>query len=172
LVKGDDNSPLWFIDGPNQKTYDEGLNEVFHGNIQKAVSAYYKQICEMVATQKPDIVGHLDKIQMHNKGQFFNETENWYKKVVSKTLKVIKECGSIIEVNTRGIYKKRSQSLFPSIAILKEIYQMDIPITISSDAHMPNEMNLYFEETFDIIKSIGFKSIKIFNGNDWTSSLL
>jgi len=63
-----------------------------------------------------------------------------------KTLGMIRNAGSIVEVNTRGLYKKRSDSLFPGPAILKKILALGIPITISSDAHKPHELSLFFRK--------------------------
>ncbi len=71
LVRNKEIEKLWFIDGSKQETYDDGLQKLFNGHIRKGVEAYYSQIHEMVATQKPDIIAHLDKIKMHNKNRYF-----------------------------------------------------------------------------------------------------
>ena len=145
LVKGDDSGELWFIDGPDISVYDEGLKNIFSGDGRKAVTAYYSQIQEMVATQKPEIIGHLDKIKMYNHDRYFLETDPWYQTLVDKTLDVIQKTGGTIEINTRGIYKKRSDTLFPGPEILKKIHQRGLPVIISSDAHKPDELGLGFE---------------------------
>ncbi|MEI8201862.1 MAG: histidinol-phosphatase [Bacteroidota bacterium] len=167
LVKRKGREGLWFIDGPNVTTYDKGLQQLFDGDIQLAVETYYHQIAEMVRSQRPDIIGHFDKIKMHNRNRYFQEDEPWYRKAVSKTLDIIKVAGTIVEVNTRGLYKKRTDSLFPSVEILHEIFDKRIPITLNSDAHLPSELNLYYKEALNEIRSIGFKSIKIFSHHTW-----
>jgi len=167
LVVNQANKQLWFIDGGNIATYDKGLTEVFNGDIKTAVKAYYHQINQMIVTQKPDIIGHLDKIKMNNKNRFFTQNEKWYKDLVNETIGIIKEQNAIIEVNTRGLYKKRSDELFPSISILKELHRSKIPVTISADAHKPEELDLLFYETANILKEIGFKTIMIFDGEKW-----
>lgn len=165
LVRNRERETLWFIDGSKQETYDDGLQKLFNGHIRNGVEAYYHQIIEMVATQKPDIVAHLDKIKMHNKNRYFTEEENWYKDIVWKTLNFIaKESECIIEVNTRGLYKKRSDTFFPGPAILEQIHHLKIPITLSSDAHHPTELNGYYEEAIKLIKEIGFRELVYFDG--------
>ncbi len=62
LVKNEDPGRLWFIDGPDVTIYDRGLKEIFLGDSRKAVTTYYRQVQEMILTQIPDILGHLDKI--------------------------------------------------------------------------------------------------------------
>ena len=171
LVKEKQSGQLWFIDGPDTN-YTEGLLNIFHNNIQFAVQKYYEQVSEMISIEKPTIVGHIDKVKMNNKGRFFSEDEQWYKDLLLQTLKITAKAGSIIEVNTRGIYKKKSPSLYPGVAALEEIYKLKIPITINSDAHKPNELTLYFPETISILKDIGFKQIKYFTGPDWKDQLI
>src|SRR5210317_1610860 len=154
---------LWFIDGPDSEIWKRGLENFFGNNIRKAVGAYYLQTMDMAETQKPDIIGHLDKIKMHNRGKYFSEDEKWYRKLVSETLEVIKENNCIVEVNTRGIYKKRSESLFPGEAILREMHEMNIPVTISSDAHKPDEVNLRIAESSKILLELGFEEAFVYD---------
>ena len=163
LVRNKESEKLWFIDGSKQETYDDGLQKLFKGHIRNGVEAYYNQIIEMVATQKPDIIAHLDKIKMHNKNRYFTEEEGWYKDIVWKTLKFIADKSNcIVEVNTRGLYKKRSDTFFPGPAILEQIHHLKIPITLSADAHQPNELNGYYEEALKLMKEIGFKELVYF----------
>lgn len=165
--KEKDDQGLWFIDGPRHETYDEGLQKLFAGNPRKGVEAYFNQLSEMIATQQPDIIAHIDKIKMHNKNRYFSEEEAWYKDLVWKLLKYIaKETSCIIEVNTRGLYKKRSDTFFPGPAILEQIHQLNIPITISTDAHLPDELNGYYQEALDLVKDIGFKELLCFKGEE------
>jgi histidinol-phosphatase (PHP family) len=158
LVKNEDSGRLWFIDGPDVAIYDTGLKGIFSGDSKKAVTTYYRQVQEMILTQKPDIVGHLDKIKMYNRDRYFSEEESWYMKLVEETLDVAFGASCVIEVNTRGVYKKRSSTLFPGPEILKKILVRNIPITLASDAHKPHELSLYFEEARKVLVDLGFKS--------------
>jgi len=167
LVRNGSPDELWFIDGPDPATYDDGLNVLFGGDIRKGVAAYYGQINEMLATCKLDIIGHLDKIKMHNRGRFFSETDPWYIALVDETLDLIRQSGVIIEVNTRGIYKKRSDSLFPGPAILRKILDQKIPVIISSDAHRPNEVDMLFSETAELLYEIGFRELMNLSDAGW-----
>lgn len=166
LIGDDSSEQLWFIDGGDPKPYERGLQANFDNNIRKAVAAYFEQLNTMIETQAPDIIGHLDKIKMHNKSRFFTEDEKWYQQHIDKTLVLIKEKGKIIEVNTRGLYKKRSDSLFPGLSVLKKIKALNIPITISSDAHKPEELSLYIPETLSLVRELGFNKLMNFK-NGW-----
>ncbi len=172
LVGNGSGDDLWFIDGPDPATYDDGLNRLFGGNIRKGVTAYWQQINSMLTSGKMDIIGHLDKIKMHNRNRFFTEDEPWYTALVDETLELVKRSGTIVEVNTRGLYKKRSDSLFPGPAILKKIHEMNIPVIISSDAHKPSELALLFPETARLLYDIGFREVMELGLSGWETVAL
>lgn len=168
LVRNGSDRGLWFIDGPKVESFDSGLKNVFGGDIKRAVTAYYNQTIQMILTQKPEIIGHLDKVKMHNKGRFFGEDEQWYHALVLETLEIARQCGSIIEVNTRGLYKRRYDDLYPGKWVLKEVLTRKIPVTLSSDAHRPEEINGYYSEATRILKEIGFRELVYFKGSTFT----
>jgi len=158
----------WEIDN----TYDifmEGLKSIFGGSIRKAIAAYYDLTREMVNNTPPNIVGHLDKVKMHNRGDhFFMEDEPWYRDQVDLTLNAIAKAGCIVEVNTRGLYQNKTDTTYPSPWILKEILRKNIPITLSSDAHHPDDLVNRFPETARELMNIGFKKIRILLDGRWT----
>jgi histidinol-phosphatase (PHP family) len=166
LVRNPEKKELWFIDGP-EKGYMDGLEDVFGNDPKMAVESYYRQIVEMVRKEKPDVIGHFDKVKMHNKDRFFLETDPWYQTTIKETLKQVAASGCIIEVNTRGIYSKKTKTLFPDIPVLELCYSLKIPLTLSSDAHKPGELMNYFSEATDIIKSIGYKQLHTLTQNGW-----
>ena len=86
-----------------------------------------------------------------------------------ETLELIKDKGCIVEVNTRGLYKKRSGSLFPGPAILEEMNKMNIPLTISTDAHKPWEVGLLLNETAKTLIETGYREAYAYTGQEWKS---
>ncbi len=167
LVGQNDPENLWFIDGPLVETYDDGLERFFGNDIQKAVSAFYRQTNQMIENETFEVIGHFDKIKMHNQNRFFTEDEKWYQKLVFETLELIKAHDLIVEVNTRGLYKKRAQDFFPSTWILKELSKMDIPVIVSSDAHKPDELQLLFAEAHQALLATGHKKTMRFTQGKW-----
>jgi len=160
---------LWFIDGPHYESYDQGLETVFHGDIRQGVKAYYQSVCDMITCQKPDVVAHMDKIKMHNMGRFFKEDEPWYVAMVDEAIEVIAQSGCIVEINSRGIYKKRCPDLFPSLAILKKLNRLKVPITFSTDAHIPSELNLGMDIIVATALEAGYKEVSCLSNGKWES---
>lgn len=166
LVKANKATDFWFLDGPDTN-YSNGLERLFGGDIRRAVTAYYHQVMEMVTTQKPNVIGHIDKVKMNNKGRYFSESDKWYINLVEETLEVVAQSGAIIEVNTRGLYKKKSPKLFPDDYFLQRCCQLNIPLTISSDAHHPSELLLNFDTALQRIKHLGVAQIFYFENGNW-----
>lgn len=149
---------LWMIDGPRQETYDNGLRAVFGGDIRRGVQTYFRQQNEMIEKNRPTIVGHPDKILMHNKERYFSCNDKWYRDLLYETLDLIRETGCICEINTRGIYKGRHTDFYPSREHLSHMNELGIPVVVSTDAHHPSELNL-FEGAYELLKEIGYKHL-------------
>lgn len=161
-----DGTP-WEIDGTNQH-FEDGFNEIFNRNSKDAIHRYYELTKEMIRNSAPNIIGHLDKIKIQNKYQtYFDENESWYQQEVQEVIKVIKEAGSIVEINTRGLYQKKLSAPYPSPWIIELLYKSGIPIMINSDAHHPADLCNSFSEAAHIVFSIGYKKLRILLEGKW-----
>ncbi|MDJ1505114.1 histidinol-phosphatase HisJ [Xanthocytophaga agilis] len=157
----------WEIDGAHS-TFLQGLKEIFGNNIQRAVTQYYEQIRQMVVEDKPSVIGHLDKIKMQNQfTPLFNENADWYQEEVFKTLQTIASSGLIMEVNTRGLYKKRAVETYPGKWVLEQAFKLGIPVTVSSDAHHPKEIAGFFTEALSLLGDIGYQHIHVLLDGVW-----
>jgi len=170
IVKAENNL-MWFLDGP-LSNYDNGIVNIFKGNAQKAVEAYYSQLTSMIETQKPDVVAHLDKIVMNNKGRFFSSKEKWYINLLDKLIPVLKRNNTIVEINTRGIYTKKCNYTFPSDDFILKCIAADIPLTISTDAHTPEQLLSEFENTRNLLLNLLCKNIFCFSKGTWEKIIL
>jgi histidinol-phosphatase (PHP family) len=155
----------WNIDY-TQEHFDEGLASIFRGDIRAATEEFYRLTISMVEDMKPDIVGHLDKFKIFA-FPYFSENEQWYKAAVVKTLQSIRAAGSILEINTRGLYKRKPESLYPSAWILRLAFQMDLPVTICSDCHSPSEILLGYSYAAQVAWDAGYRKLSIFSNGEW-----
>ena len=158
---------IWFIDGPKWEVYDEGLQKFFDGDIRRAVRRFFEQSNEMIENEPFDIIAHFDTIKMHNRDRYFHEDEPWYRKLALETLDLIREKGLIMEVNTRGIYKKRYNGFYPSPWLMEEACKMHIPAIISADAHHFSEITLEFDHAEEALKKAGYRSVVNFKDGRW-----
>ena len=167
LIKVPNSSDMWFIDGPKRATYDEGIAQFFNHDIKKAVTCFWEQTYEMIETQKFDIIAHLDKIKMHNQNRFFKEDEDWYRKLVDHAIDLIVKNQLIVEINSRGIYRLRCDSFYPSDYILEKLARAKAPVVISSDAHKAEELPLYYEEAKAKWQGFGVNTLSVLENKTW-----
>ena len=147
---------------------EDGIKYCYQNNAQHAVEAYYAGLSHFVEKLNPPIIGHFDIIKKNNSIlNFIDENEKWYKDAWYSTLQTISGTNSIIEVNTGGIARYGEDLLYPSIEQLKTILNLNIPITINSDAHLAEHIGYEFEWVKEMLKELGFKSRMVLNENKW-----
>lgn len=159
LVKPEHSVEWWFIDGPAQQSFDDGLQNFFNGNIRRAVTRFWEQTFEMIETEQFDIIAHLDKVKMHNQNRFFTEDENWYKILADHAIELISKHNIIIEINNRGIYKGRCRDFYPSDNLIQKASKYKIPFVISTDAHHINDLTMLYKESADKLRSFGIDEL-------------
>ena len=156
----------WPVDGTKDE-FEKGVNEIFGGDIKQAAIRYYELQREMLDRGTPTIIGHMDKIKMHNKTlNLFDESEQWYIDEVNKTLECVKEKGVIVEINTKAYY--RDGHLFPGPEHFAKIKELGIPVTINSDAHHPDRLLNGFEDVADKLINAGFTHLMELINGKWT----
>lgn len=168
---------IHFVDGNDDYRWEadtsveifrEGLHRVFEGDVRRAVCRYYGLMREMMETSTPDILGHMDRIKMHNTSEyFFDEQASWYRDEVVNTLETARDRGVVIEINTRGLYKKRSLETYPGIFALKHILSLGIPVMLASDAHHAGELLKYFPEVSAQLYEVGFRVFRVPGMDGW-----
>lgn len=162
-----ENGTPWTIDG-NVEKLREGVQYSYNGNTREAIRDYYINLGKMVKKYKPDVVGHLDLIKKLNKENIlFNEIEIWYQEAVYECLENIKQTNSVIEINTGGISRGYLKSQYPSNWILNKIKELNIPITINSDAHEHKNIIYGFNNMIELVSKIGFTEYVYLSLNGW-----
>ncbi len=155
----------WNIDG-NVQDFKRGLEEIFNGDIVAAVKRFYQLNREMISTQDIDIIGHFDKIKMHNVDKpLFKENEAWYIEEVEKTLDLIKDKGVIVEINTKS-YEKNGL-LFPGVEMFPLLFKRSIPVTINSDAHFANKLEVGYSYVAEKLYEAGYRTMREYKNGLW-----
>lgn len=163
------NGEYWTIDGETAE-FARGLDTVFKGDIRQAAENYFALEKAMILTMKPHIVGHVDKIKMHNSRQhFFNETEDWYREMLYSTFDLIAREGNILEISTRGMGKGVMDDFYPSQWSFPYLRERKIKLTLSSDCHRPAEITHGFAQAAAALLSAGIHEIWALRNNQWQS---
>lgn len=143
-----------FDDSRFRKDYDfYGVDEVY--------MFYYQSLQKMVNSNifDFDIIAHFDLPKKFNDIPINKEVVN---NEMMKTLEQIKKRDVTMEINTSGL-RKDCKEQYPSVQIIKEMYSLDIPILLGSDAHKPGDIAWKFDKTIKILKKIGYNKLAHYN---------
>ncbi|GAG76691.1 unnamed protein product, partial [marine sediment metagenome] len=118
---------------------------------------FYNTLQDMIKTPTFDfdIVTHFDLPKKFNKRV---ENNKLIMEKVVETLELIKKRNLTVEINTSGL-RKEIKEQYPSEEIIREMYDLDIPILLGSDAHQPKEIAYKFKETTNLLKNIGYNQL-------------
>ena len=171
---------LWGKDGnkvyqlnTNTDAFLKAVKDGFHSNPASLIRTYFAAIRRMVETSKHTIVGCFDLLKMHNNGYVvFDIDTEFYQSEVESTLIVIKANNSILEVNTRGFYKGTSSEFSPSEKILRKALELNIPITVNTDAHNKNEIDSALTNAYEYLLEIGFTHAYALIDGSWNPYLI
>jgi len=134
----------WGFDNPEFKA------EYENRNIDEIWQIYFDNIKAMAKTQHFDIVGHLDLIKIFN---YLPKRD--IRMIAKSALQAIKENNMVLELNTAGL-RKPCKEIYPSESLLQVAYELDIPITFSSDAHAIGQIGHQYDEAVKLAKNIGY----------------
>ena len=144
----------WGFDNP------EFIGRYEHENIDVIWQKYFDAIEAMAQTKLFDIVGHLDLIKVF---KFMPKKD--IKLIAKKALAAIKESDMVLEINVAG-YRKPVAEAYPSEELLQEAFKLGIDITLSSDAHKPEQVGLYNQEVIALAKSVGYTKCAYFHNRE------
>ena len=140
----------WGFDNP------EFIGKYEGADIDTIWQEYFDLIKDMAETGYFDIVGHLDLIKVFKfmpKGSVVS--------IAEEALQAIKKADMVLELNVAG-YRKPCAEPYPSKALLQRAFELDIPITFSSDAHKPEQVGLYRQEIEAFAKEVGYTQCAYF----------
>jgi len=131
-----------------------------YDNIDNIYLEYYQKLKDMITSEEFDfdVVSHFDLPKKYNKRAIDKEL------IINeaiKTLELVKKRDLTIEINTGGLRKKVKEQ-YPSLEIIEEMYELDIPLLLGSDAHHPNEVGYKFKKIIKLVSRIGYNKLAHF----------
>jgi len=154
---------LNFFNGRGAWGFDDSRfrKEFEYYGVDRVYLFYYQSLQKMVNSKKFDfdIIAHFDLPKKFN--DIPTDKEKVYDEMMM-TLEHIKKKGVSMEINTGGL-RKDCKEQYPSVDIIKEMYLLDIPILLGSDAHKPEEVAWKFDKMLKILKKIGYSELAHYN---------
>ncbi len=140
----------WGFDNP------EFIGKYEEMDIDEIWQKYFNSIEDMARSKLFDIVGHLDLIKV-----FKYLPKKPILEIAKDALEAIKESDMTVELNAAG-FRKPIGEAYPSQELLEEIYRLDIPITLASDAHKPDQVGLNSQKIIKMARDVGYTKCAVF----------
>ena len=138
----------WAFDHPDNM---DGFNK---RDIDNIYSEYYVIISDLIESGYFNIIGHFDLVK-----KFGHRSKSDFSKTIEKLAFCIARKNNLsVEVNTAGMRKPVAE-MYPADDILDIFYRMNVPVTLGSDAHKPEEVGYMFTEAIAKLKKAGYRKI-------------
>ncbi len=125
--------------------------------IDNVYTKYYESIEALISSRQFNILGHFDVVKKfgHRPNKDFTEKIIQIAKLAAKT-------GIAVEINTAGL-RKPVKEIYPSQEITKILFNANVPVTLGSDSHAPEQVGADFDRALEMIKKIGYHKIASFS---------
>jgi len=137
-------------------------NPVFiHRYEERDVDALYEDYFETVdracASGLFDIVAHFDLVK-----KFGHRPTRNIDDLLRRVLQSIKRYDLCMEINTSGL-RKPVKEMYPDMHILRMAAELEIPLTLGSDAHRPDDVAYAFDDAVELVNEYGGGKIATFD---------
>jgi histidinol-phosphatase (PHP family) len=143
------------------------------GGARPLVEAYYAGLAAMARRGGFDIIGHFDLPRKNNQGdRLFSEGQAWYRDAAMEALEAAAASGAVLEVNTGGMARGRTDTPYPSAWLLREFRARGVPALVSSDAHSPGLLMAHADEALAALRAAGYREAVYLTDKGWRGYLL
>ena len=165
LVTNGETGEMMDMDG-SFDDFRENFRNVYHDDLKHLVRDYFRSSARMIELGGFDFVAHLDKISMNGSLVYPMLMEQaWYNELLREYFQLIAEKGVMVEVNTKAYTKKGL--MFPNVKYFKWLKELNIPVMVNSDAHLPQLVNDNRELAFRLLRDAGIKSTMRLHRGVW-----
>jgi len=140
----------WAFDHP------DGVAEYNRRDVDEVYAAYYDTLIELANEGRFHIVGHFDLVK-----KFGHRATRDHHDRIRRVLMALARCGTAVEISTAGLRKPVGE-IYPAPDIVALLFEMNVPVTLGSDAHAPEEVGYEFARARELIRGAGYRRIARF----------
>ncbi|OAB48415.1 PHP domain-containing protein [Paenibacillus antarcticus] len=142
----------WKFDHPDTQRHFEDYD------LSLLYNQYYQTVIEAVHSGLFQFMAHLDHIKVFCPLPPQDELEVHYNNVAA----ALSIADVATEINTGLAYRNSTNEICPSSSFLSILKDYDVPITLSSNAHFPDELGNMLDDARNLAKEIGYEEIVYF----------
>ena len=140
----------WAFDHPDY------IDEYEKRDIDDIYGRYFAIMESLAASRLFDVVGHFEIVKKFG----FRPTRD-FRPAVEKIARILASCGTAVEINTAGMAHPVGE-MYPADDIIRILFDCNVPVTLGSDAHRPEQVGRHFPEAIEKLARIGYRAISGF----------
>lgn len=143
----------WGFDNPQT----EELFEQY--DLKELYTRFFETVEKMIQSKLFDFVAHLDNLKVFNRrvaDESFNRS--WYERIAQNLV----AANMATEINAGLYYRYPAKECCPAPSFLQLLINHQVPITLSSDSHFPDDLGTCIEENAEKLMELGVNEVATF----------
>jgi histidinol-phosphatase (PHP family) len=136
--------------------HDLHISEYAIRGVDNIYSSYYDSLLECAASGLFNIIGHFDLAKKFG----YRASKDMSGKIRS-IAKAAARTSTAVELNTSGL-RKPANEIYPSAEIITILFEENVPVTLGSDSHTPEDVGRDFDKALSLLKTTGYTKIASF----------
>ena len=130
---------------------------------EKVWRRYFETVGESARTGLYDIIAHPDLVKVWggDAPQPEGDLRRYYEPAIEGCL----DGGVALEVSPAGLRKPVGE-IYPARSFLEEAAGAGLPIALSSDAHLPDQLGHRYDEALELLAAVGVTELSVFEGRE------
>ena len=128
---------------------------------EKVWARYFETLGEAARTGMFDILAHPDLVKVW--GPRVPVPEGDLRRFYERAMDGIADSDVAVEVSTAGL-RKPAGEIYPARAFLEMCLEAGRPVSLSSDAHRPEQLGYEYERALELLDGLGVSEVAVFEG--------
>ncbi|MFC0216592.1 PHP domain-containing protein [Paenibacillus chartarius] len=144
----------WGFDNPDvqERFRDYSLPELYAG--------HYANVIRAAGSGLFDWIAHLDNLKVFG----YRPEESGLLPMYREVAAALQANGIGTEINTGLRYRYPVKEMCPSPSLLRVLFEHNVPITLSSDAHFPDDIGMHLDEAVQAAREAGYREVMYYRG--------
>jgi histidinol-phosphatase (PHP family) len=121
--------------------------------------AYFAALVDAASSGLFDVLSHPDLVKFFGRRPEPAVVEELHETAAE----AIAASGVCVEVSAAGLHKPVGE-IYPDAPLLRRCRELGVPITLASDAHVPDHVGRDIHRAVDHARSVGYDTVTVFDG--------
>lgn len=128
--------------------------------VDEVFRQYFDTVVQAIESRLFDCIAHLDLVKKLGFVPSSDLTLNY-----EAVARAMRETDTAYEVSTAGLFRPVGE-VYPSLTFMSILHDYGVPLVLSSDAHRPEEVGRAFDRSVEMVRSVGYTEVAVFDGRE------